>query len=103
LKIIKELNELYDTKSFVSTRSESKRLDNLGVDIADRESLLPMYIQCKNTQATPSIELITKFKLEDKPLAVFWNKQVKKDDRNTSAGEFVIIKKEFFYKLLNKK
>ena len=100
LKIIKELNALYNTDSLVSSRSESKRTDDAGVDIVDRENLLPVYVQCKNTQNIPSVDLIKECKLKDKPLAIFWNKQIKKEINCVSGGEFVIITKDNFYELL---
>jgi hypothetical protein len=100
LKIIKELNIIYNTKSLVSTRSESKRLDNLGVDIADRENILPMFVQCKNTQSTPSTSLISEAKITSKPLVIFWNKRIRKNENCVSGGEFVFLSKEFFYNLL---
>lgn len=100
LKIIKELNELYDTESFVSSRSESKRLDDAGIDIVDRENIIPFYVQCKNTQAIPSVDLIKACKRQDKPLVIFWNKQIKKEINCISGGEFILLTKELFYKLL---
>lgn len=102
LKIIKELNNLYNTDSFVSSRSESKRLDDAGIDIVDRDDILPFYVQCKNTQNIPSIDLIKECKKKDKPLIIFWNKQVKKEVNCVSAGEYVILQKDLFYFLLTK-
>ena len=102
LKIIKELNTLYNTTSLVSSRSESKRTDDAGVDIVDKDNILSFYVQCKNTQATPNPTLIDKCKLKDKPLVIFWNKQVKKETNCISEGEFVMMKKDFFYEILNK-
>lgn len=100
LKIIKELNLLYDTDTLVSSRSESKRLDDAGIDIVDGNNIMPFYVQCKNTQNIPSVDLIKECKRQDKPLAIFWNKQIKKEVNCISAGEFVIVTKELFYKLL---
>lgn len=102
LKIIKELNSLYNTDTLVSSRSESKRTDDAGIDVVDRENILPFYVQCKSTQATPSVELIKECKIQDKPLAIFWNKQIKKEVNCVSAGEFVILTKELFYQLCSK-
>lgn len=102
LKIIRELNDIYNTKSLVSTRSESKLLDNLGVDISDRENILPMFVQCKNTQSIPSTSLISEAKITSKPLVVFWNKRIRKNENCVSGGEFVFLSKEFFYTLLKK-
>ena len=101
LKIIKELNSLYKTDTLVSSRSESKRLDDAGIDIVDHDNILPFYVQCKNTQNIPSVDLIAECKRQDKPLVIFWNKQIKKEVNCVSGGEFIILTKELFYKLLN--
>lgn len=87
----------------VSTRSESKRLDNLGVDIADKENVLPFYVQCKNTKSTPPVELISQAKVTDKPLVIFWNKRVQRNENCISGGEFVFVSKQFFYNLIKDK
>ena len=84
----------------VSTRSESKRLDNLGVDVADKENVLPFYVQCKNTKSTPPVELISQAKVTDKPLVIFWNKRVQRNENCISGGEFVFVSKQFFYNLI---
>ena len=100
LKIIRELNSLYKTDTLVSSRSESKRLDDAGIDIVDNDNILPFYVQCKNTQNIPSVDLIKECKRQDKPLVIFWNKQIKKEVNCVSGGEFIILTKELFYKLL---
>lgn len=91
---------MFNTDSLVSSRSESKRTDDAGVDIVDPQNKLFFYVQCKNTQATPNSKLIETCKLKDKPLVIFWNKQVKKEKNCVSEGEFVILKKELFYQML---
>ena len=98
LKVIKELTELgYD--GLVSSRSESKAVDNKKVDIVDTENCMDCYIQCKATANTPSIININReCGLKDRPLAIFWNYQ----NNSTIPEEFVIIPKEYFYKLINK-
>lgn len=101
LKIIKELNLLFNTDTLVSSRSESKRLDDAGIDIVDHENILPFFVQCKNTQNIPSTDLIKNCKVKTKPLAIFWNKQIKKEVNCISDGEYVILEKNEFYKLLN--
>lgn len=100
LKLIKEHNELFDTDTLVSSRSESKRTDDAGVDVVDPNNLVPYYIQAKCTQNQPNVDLIKDCKLKDKPLVVFFNKQIKKEKKCVSGGEFVIMEKEFFYELL---
>lgn len=98
LKVIKELITLgYD--GLVSSRSESKRLDDSKIDIADPNDVLDFYVQCKATANVPSIVKINReVGKKDKPLAIFWNYQ----NNSTISEEFVIIPKEYFYKLISK-
>lgn len=71
------------------------------IDIADPDNVLPCYIQCKSTQSTPSVKKINnEVGKKDKPLAIFWNIQEKKETNICSAGEYVIIPKALFYKLI---
>ena len=103
LKIIKELTELgYD--GLKSSRSESKALDNDKIDIAqdpDAKNKLSFYAQCKCTKATPNIEgIIDSCPRKNKPLIIFWNKQVNKEVNMGSAGEFVMFEMKAFYDLL---
>ena len=98
LKIIKELTEL-GFSGLKSSRSENRNLDNKKIDIADTENMLDCYIQCKATQNVPNISKINQeVGLTDKPLAIFWNKQ----NNSTIMEEFVIIPKNYFYKLIQK-
>ena len=71
------------------------------IDIADPDNVLPCYIQCKSTQSTPSVKKINnEVGKKDKPLAIFWNIQEKKETNICSAGEYVIIPKALFYELI---
>lgn len=98
LKIIKELGEL-GYNGLVSSRSESRNLDDSKIDIADLNNSLDFYVQCKATANTPSIIKINReVGKKDKPLAIFWNYQ----NNSTISEEFVIIPKEYFYKLISK-
>lgn len=100
LKIVHELTELGFDK-VVTTRSESKRMDDMGVDLIQLPSPifeLPCYFQVKKTLQTPSFDLF-EAKL-DKPLVVVYMKQEKKGSRFFTVGEYAIMKKEFLYKLL---
>jgi hypothetical protein len=100
-QIINELNELYGVNSLVSSRSESKRWDDAGIDIVDHENILPWYIQLKCTQSCPNpAKLQAACKKKEKPLAVFWKSQVKKEHKCVSMGEYVMIDKQAFYELL---
>lgn len=101
-KIAQELRNLGFT-DVVTSRSESKSMDDKKVDLVDRSSKLPCYIQLKNTVNTPQYHAIKKeCPLKDKPFIVIWNKQVKKEKVFGSAGEVVIMDKDFFYELLSK-
>lgn len=96
LTIIKELTELGFT-GLKTSRSESKTLDSNKVDIFDSENCMDCYIQAKHTANTPSISKINKeVGLKDKPLAIFWKVA------NTQNEEYVIIPKNYFYKLITK-
>jgi len=100
-KIIKELTEL-GFKGLKSSRSESKNLDNAKIDIAETEDKLPCYIQCKNTQNTPSVKNINEeVGYKDKPLAILWNIQEKKETNCVSLGEYAIIPKQLFYEFIS--
>lgn len=100
-KIVKELKEITKDEALCTSRSESKRLDDMKIDIADPNNVLPFYCQIKATQATPQIK---KLNLEvgkkDKPLVIFWNAQEARDKKQVSVGEYCILPKEFFYDLL---
>ena len=51
-KIVNELKEL-GFSGVVSSRSESKSMDDNKVDIIDKENKLPCFIQIKHTLQTP--------------------------------------------------
>lgn len=98
LKIIHELTAL-GFEGLVSSRSESKNLDNAKIDIADTLGVLDFYAQCKRTKVSPNIENISEAcPLKDKPLVIFWSKESDKQQNN----EYVYMPKEYFYKLLKK-
>lgn len=74
------------------------------IDIFDTDNVLPCYFQLKKTQTTPSVKKINAdVGMIDKPLCILWNIQQKKEGNVniTSAGEYAIIPKEFFYELLS--
>jgi len=102
-QIAKELRELTGNENITTSRASNKKLDSMKIDIHDEDNILPCYIQTKKTQSTPQIKKInTEVGKIDKPLAIFWNIQEKRDGNIniTSAGEYVIISKDFFYKIL---
>ena len=102
LKIIKELVEL-GYEGLVSSRSESRSLDNDKIDIAETADKLPCYVQAKCTKVTPNVEEIIKAcPRKDRPLVIVWNKQINKEVNMASAGEYVMMPKSFFYELIKK-
>lgn len=101
LKIAHELNECGYPK-VVTTRSESKALDAKKIDLIDLEGKLPVDIQCKCTANVPNFFKIRNSYERTRPFCLFWNRQeVKSGQVNmSSAGELVMVDKDFFYKLL---
>ena len=102
-KIVKELKELTGSEDISTSRSSSKKLDNMKIDIHDESGVLPCYFQLKKTQTTPSVKKINEEVGKiDKPLCILWDIQEKKEGNVniTSCGEYAIIPKEFFYELL---
>jgi Holliday junction resolvase len=99
--IVRELKELgYD--DVVTSRSESKNMDDRGVDIFGPD--FPYYIQCKNSKTYQKLhDLITSEKLpKDKPTVVFQRKTRKANTKFVTEGDYVSMKKEDFYELLKK-
>lgn len=69
-KIAQELRDLGFTE-VVTSRSESKSMDDKKVDLVDRSGRLPCYIQLKNTVNTPQYHAIKKeCPLKDKPFII---------------------------------
>ena len=86
----------------VTSRSESKRMDNAKVDLIDKEGRLPLNFQLKKTKNTPNYFKIREEAPKNLPFALVWNRQeVKEGNVNMSSkGEVVMIPKDFFYELL---
>lgn len=102
-QIVNELKELTRNENICTARNESKKLDDMKIDISDPDKVLPCYIQTKKTQTTPSVKKINaEVGLTDRPLCILWNIQEKKEGNIniTSSGEYAIIPKRFFYELL---
>ncbi len=101
---VKIAHELADCgyPNVVTSRSESKRVDNSKVDLIDLDGKLPIDIQIKCTSNTPSFFKIRNAYPRVKPFAIFWNSQVVKEGQvnMNSQGELVMIDKDFFYELL---
>lgn len=101
LKIVNELKEITGDSDIATSRSESKTLDNDKIDIFDPNNSIPFYVQCKATQSIPSVKKINEaVGRTDKTLAIFWNAREKKEINCVSQGEYVILKKETLYELL---
>ena len=100
LDVIHKLNELgYNT---VSSRSNSKNLDNAKVDVDDLGGNLPIYIQCKATQTTPSyFKIEEECPLKNKPFVVVWKKQDK--EGGISPGTIFMAPLSLLYDYLNLK
>ena len=103
LDVIHKLNEIgYNT---VSSRSNSKNLDNAKVDVDDLIGNLPVYIQCKATQTTPSyFKIEEECPLKDKDFVVVWKKQDKdggQSPRTVSIAPISILYDYLSLKLKN--
>ena len=100
LDVIHKLNELgYNT---VSSRSNSKNLDNSKVDVDDLDGNLPVYIQCKATQTTPSyFKIEEECPLKNKPFVVIWKKQDKEGGQ--SPGTVAMVPLDVLYDYLRLK
>lgn len=99
--VVKELKDI-GYGYVVTSRSESRNMDNLGVDIFDRKNELPVYIQCKNSASSVQYAKLLNSNLlpKDKATVIFHKKTHKVNKIFVSDGEFVIMDKEFFYELL---
>ncbi len=99
-KIAKELREL-GYPGIVTSRSESKAMDNAKVDLIDTENKLPINCQIKATIKYPNyLEIKKACPLKDKPFVLFWSVIKPTESTFRSEGELVILEKSFFYKLL---
>lgn len=83
----------------VSARGESKRIDNNKIDIVDTDDRLPVNIQCKHYQNTPSYFTIREACTDKtKPFCLLWKKSA--EGSESSKGSVAIIPIDFFYELL---
>ena len=77
-------------------------LDNSKVDVCDLDGNLPIYIQCKATQVTPSyFKIEEECPLKDKPFIVCWKKQDK--DGGVSPGTIFMAPIDVLYDYLKLK
>ncbi len=101
-KIAKELRDL-GFIGIVTSRSESKRADDNKQDLIDTEGKLPLGIQLKCVQNTPSyFKIREESSIDNKNFVLIWNKQEKKEVNICSVGEAVIMDKQLFYQLIQK-
>lgn len=99
-RIAQELRDL-GFPGVVTSRSESKRMDNAKVDLIDTEHKLKCLLQLKLTQATPNyFKIREECPIKDTPFCIIWNKTKQTDATYRSIGEAVILDKDFFYKLI---
>lgn len=96
LEIINALKEAgYD--GCVSSRSESKRMDDAKIDIVDTKNELPCYIQAKNTKSLPNYhKIFESCPKKDKPFVIACKQEGK-------HPPIVMMPIDFFYSLINKK
>lgn len=84
----------------VTSRGESKKVDNAKVDIIDTEGRLPIYVQCKQYANTPSYFSIREScPLKDKPFIVAWKKSPTGGE--ASPGSIMMVDSNFFFELLD--
>ena len=101
-RIAKELREL-GFEAVVTSRAESKRMDDMKIDLVDPTGMLPFHAQLKRTSKCPSFFSIeSECPLKDKPFVVFWNYQIPTEKTFRSGGEIVMLPKAFFYELIKK-
>lgn len=101
LEIIHKLREIGYTQC-VSSRSQDKRSDANKIDIVDPSGELPINVQCKYTQNTPSyFDISEACSDKSKPFCLAWKKATK--DGSQSPGTLMMIPIEYFYYLITKK
>lgn len=102
VQIAKELRDL-GFSGVVTSRSESKAMDDRKVDLVDTDNLLCFYPQLKATINTPDYFGISEScPLKDKPFVIFWKKIKPTESTFRATGEVVMVPKDFFYKLIKK-
>lgn len=97
-EVIRALRDIGYT-GCVSSRSESKMIDNNKIDVVDTEEKLPVNIQCKHTANTPSYFNISEACTDkSKPFCVLWKKSP--EEGSISRGSIAMIPLNLFYELL---
>ena len=98
-KLAKELTELgFDV---VTSRAESKNMDQNKVDLIDKSNKLPLNIQVKRTKATPNYFTIrSESTVDPKSFCIIWAKQESRETNMVTVGEVALIDKQMLYELL---
>ena len=102
---VRELKEL-GFKGVVTSRSESRNMDNRGVDVFDNhlegEPYFPYYIQNKCMVNQPNFHKLLTGELlpTDKPTIILFRQTEKVGNRFMSRGDYVVMTKDLFYKLI---
>lgn len=95
-EVVQALNSLgYET---CRAAGESKKLDNMKVDIADLKGNLEIAIQCKHTQNLPNYFKLSESCPDPRPFCLLWKKVAELG--SISEGSVAVIPLDFFYKLL---
>ena len=101
-QIAKELREL-GFSGCVTSRSESKSVDDNKVDIIDKNKELPfdMQIQTKKTSSTPSyFGIREQSTVDDETFVIIWSKTERRGEKMMTVGDCVMLPKSLFYKLI---
>ena len=89
-KLVNEFKELLGKEDIFTSRSESKRMDDAGVDIVG----IPMFnVQAKAWERAPSYHDVLKSMPEDDKYNIIFHKKNRR-------GEVVVMSKEDFYEIL---
>lgn len=98
LEIIHKLRDI-GYEGCVSSRSQNKLADANKIDIVDMNNELPVNIQAKFTQNTPSyFDIMEACSDKSKPFCVCWKKAGKNGE--SAKGQVAMIPINFFYELL---
>ena len=90
LKIAEEFREILGYEDCVTSRSESKRLDDAGVDLCNTGFF---QVQCKAWEKAPSYhDVLASMPQEEKKINVVFHKRNRK-------GEVVVMSKKDFYRM----
>lgn len=99
-EVVKKLKEI-GYEGCVTSRGESKKVDNNKIDIVDTFNELPVNIQCKHYANTPAYFTIREQCSDiSKPFVLLWKKSA--TEGSISPGTVAILPIEYFYQLIKK-